>query len=333
MKKQPTKKNKYILTKEDLWGEPRKINCFSKEYYNKMKQYFIDNNLVFWTESKGGQEVLRFQNETYFFFDAKEHAGKGHHISRMVKNDINKWLEVNGKNMPHYSNNYREQLFNLGSIEKVIGLPVVAIDINNCYWQTAFMLGYITERTYIQGLRRKKEWKIGRNASIGSLSMPTYKMRYKNGKTLPYKPSDKIDAPKEYQYIRNHIIGSIYELFHDLFKHIGADFYMFLTDCVFTDFTQLRKAEEFFTERGYRVKHKTIEFTGINRKEKRVFWYDFEAENKKKFYWYSDSQIIISECTAVGGASWEQDKQAKINAILEGKINPKNIENFKGRFW
>jgi hypothetical protein len=226
----------------------------------------------------------------------------------MVKKDVRNWLEEFGAEMKFYNHDYKEQMFSLTNIENSIGKPRTMIDINECYWQTIKMLPlemkekYITESTYISGLK-KKEWKIGRNASIGALAKTTHVTRYKKGKP-DYKNRPKpISSPKEYQSVRNHVIGHVYRLFFELYELIDSKFCMFLTDCIVTEFSARKTVEDFFTKHGYTFKSKPIEFLSVDRVAKRITWWDFKAEVKnkngittrigrEKYYQYAMHQVV-----------------------------------------
>lgn len=271
-----------------------------KEAFDSNKKFLEDTNAEYTLEYHGSSETIHYKGTTIKFVDVAEKAGKGYHISKMVRKDIDAWLSAHGEQLPHYGRTYREQLFNLNSIEKIIGIQGVSVDANDCYWRTIYMLGYITERTYIMGLR-KKEWKEGRNSAIGGLAAP-YTLVNKIGKKEVNRHTQPPDV--RYTYIRNHIIGHVYNVFYELFQQIGADFYMFLVDCVFTDYDRLKLVKQYLTDAGYRHKNKPIEFVSVDRERQRVSWYDFSAKCKgkarcakkcrckDKYYDYAKSQLI-----------------------------------------
>lgn len=261
--------------------------------YKSIEKYLSDTGAKYRVRIKGSTETLYYKNHVYRYVNVSEHKDQGHHISRMVQRDIDKWLEKNGDHLPRYQDDYLEQMFNISSIEKATGIPSVAVDINDCYWDTIFMLGYITKRTWIAG-KRKKSWKRGRNASIGALASPEYIKDYDKGKPVLGKRKKKyVPAKPEYQYIRNHVIGTVYRLFYGLYQQLGTNFYMFLTDCVFTDYSKLKDVEKYLRDNGYKFKHKTIEFTKVDRKIKKVSWWDPDnTKNKNKYYLYADTQVV-----------------------------------------
>lgn len=252
-----------------------------RNHFEDIKKYLQDTKSNFNYYTSGSVNKIIYKDKEYMFVELSGNSGKGHHLSRKFKKDVDDWLIKHGDTLEKHQSNYSEQMFNLGAIESVIGKPIVSIDINDCYWKTAYKLGYITERTYIEG-KRKKEWKTGRNACIGSLCKTETIVPYING-IADYSLKKVIRPEIEYQYIRNHIIGYVYKSFYRLHQDIGNKFYMFLTDCVFTDYRLLHKVQKFFNDDGYRVKDKPVEFLGVDRKNKVVTWFDFEAERKNEF--------------------------------------------------
>lgn len=271
----------------------------TKERFLYIKQRLIDTKQSFEYHSSGSINIIKTTEREWKFINSKTNAGHGHHLSRMVKKDINLWLLSN--EIAPNKRDYKEQLFNLANIERVVGKSVVMIDINDCYWTTIKNLGYITENTFNNGLK-KKEWKLGRNASIGSLAKVSQVTLYKNG-VLKKNKGELVQSKKEYQYIRNHIISSVYKVFQELNKLLGNDFFMFLTDCVVTTIHKRELVEKFLAGRGYQSKYKTIEFTPLDSVNKRVNWFDYSSvrrdingteigRGKDKYYNYADHQLI-----------------------------------------
>lgn len=273
-----------------------------KKKFNSLKNYLIKKGSNFDIISSGTTEKIIYKDSSYQYVNIKDVIGKGHHLSRMVKSDIEIWLEENPGKLQSHPHRYKEQLFNLSAIENHLNFPCAAIDISDCYWRTIYHLGYITQKTFLSGMRNK-EWKRGRNASIGGLAKNERKYIYKKGKIIN-RSSSFVQSKKEYRYIRNHVINTVYDIFWELHEEIGNDFLMFLTDCVFTDSSRTDFVEKFFRKYGYRFKTKSVEFTKVDRENKIIHWYDFESKPKEdpktgelrdtrdKFYFYANNQVI-----------------------------------------
>lgn len=286
--------------------ELTRVNVATKAMYVTNKQYLIDSKANFKVYSCGNVERLVYDGKEFVWVDRDNVSGNGHHLAIMFRKDVDKWLEKNASTMPKWDNNYKEQMFNINAIERHLNEPLVMVDINDCYWRTAYLLGYISETTYVKGLR-KKEWKIGRNACVGGLAKSTVEIEYINGKS---KARKVVNQAQEYQYVRNHIIGHIHTIFNRLFSQMGNTFFMMLTDCLVTTYDKLRYVEDELKGCGYRVKHKPIEFLSLDRNARKVSWLDFTGGgktfegadiSKEKFYIFALHQVVHSELVDTSG--------------------------------
>lgn len=296
--KKKKKGKKRVISSEGF----AKVPIRQPEDFERIRNYLIQNKKEFQLVHSGSITKIRYNGKEYSHFDVKEMANKGFHISKIFRKDVDNYI-ANNQVYPH-PKTYKEQAFCLGHIESIIGQPVELIDIANCYWDTAHNLGYMTDETHIVG-RRKDEWKTGRNAAIGSICKREYITKYVDGKVGIGKDA-KILLPvkKEYEYIRNHIIGNVYERFFNLYQNkLRRKFLMFLTDAVATTTDMSRQVQTDFLKDGYYSKKKTIEFTKVDRKNRVVYWYDFTAKQYddagkliktgvERYYIYADHQIL-----------------------------------------
>lgn len=278
-----------------------KVIIKDRAHFQRIKAWMMSKGENFIYTSSGSINTIICDGRELMCVDLKESGGRGHHLNRRFRKDVDSWLAAHGGQIHPYPGDYKEQLFHLAAIEKHIGRETVAVDINDCYWKTAFQLGYITEETYVVGLK-KKEWKTGRNACIGSLVKNKIVVPYYGGKPQ-YKLRESIKGPIEYQYVRNHIIGHVYKLFYRLYQELGDHYCMFLTDCVFADCKAAKRLHDYFMDNGYRTKKHPVEFTGLNRSLRKVSWFDFEAKRMdsagqmvglgvNKYYLYANHQIV-----------------------------------------
>ena len=284
--------------------KPKVVLLSDKSIFEMNKRSLVKNKRDFEIVTEGSVERVFYKDKVYTYVDIKDTGGRGHHLSKIFMADVDKWLEANAVTQIRYDNNYREQMFNVDAIERSLGNQLVMVDINDCYWRTAYLLGYITEETYIKGMKTKA-WKVGRNACIGSLSKSKVVTPYKNGEPQ-YKLRYVVKAKPEYQYIRNHIIWEVYNIFNELFMQFGNTFYMFLTDCLVTEYDKLKEVQKYLNGKNYRMKSKPIEFLSVDRKEKKITWLDFQSSNideygrdkkapKEKYYIYSNAQVVQSQ--------------------------------------
>jgi len=275
---------------------PKSVFILDENRYGVIKKFLEDRGDNFTVIVSGTTEKIKYDGKTYIPFNADDVVGKGFHLSKAVKFDVDIWLSMNADKLVRRERDYKEQLFNLDAIEKNINKVCVSVDINNCYWETIYKIGYITEQTYKKGLK-KKEWKLGRNASIGSLDKCEMETHYK-GRDMEV---DELGKPKryinrrepEYRHIRHNIIGYVYDVFLKLADQLGDDFLMFLTDCVFTTTERKAEVDAFFKAQGYNTKSKTFEYTNLDRINKAVEWIELKKPDTPKYYRYSPQQLYF----------------------------------------
>lgn len=272
----------------------KRVFPISENRYNEIKSYLRDRGDQFSIINSGVTEKLLYKDKTYIRVDKSQLTGQGYHLSNIVKRDIKKYLD-SGFDYDKRGKDYSEQQFNEDAIEKNIGNLIISIDVNDCYWQTAYNLGYITKKTYEGGLR-KKEWKIGRNASIGSLAKIEVITAYDKGSVVKDhlgKPKKTVLNPLEgYQEIRHNIVGYVCDLFKKLSGVLKNDMCMVLTDCVFTTIERRKEVEQFFLDYGYKCKFKCIEFVEFKKNERVVKWIELKNPSKIKYYMYNESQVF-----------------------------------------
>ena len=265
--------------------------------YSSIKTYLNKRGDEYDIVFSGTTEKIRHNGKVFIPFDKEGLTGSGYHISNIVKADIKKWLNNPDNVLIKRERDYTEQIFNLDNIEKNINNVLVSIDINDCYWQTAYNLGFITQKTFDKGLT-KKEWKVGRNASIGSLCKTETIVTFKDGvvarDSFGKLKKRVIRRDENHQHIRHNIIGFVYDMFIELADILGEDFYMVLTDCVFTTMRKKKIVEDFFKSKGYSSKSKVFEFINLNRNEKVVEWIELKKADTPKYYRYSAKQIYFN---------------------------------------
>lgn len=296
-----TKIKKKSATEEKIKPKSRKTVFTVKENeYNSIRDFLHNRGDKYELVVSGTTEKIRCNGKTYLSFDRTAVIRNGYFISNLVRKDVSNWLADEKNTLIERKRDYVEQKFCLENIEKNVGKLLVSIDINDCYWQTAYNLGYITEKTYGKGLEQKA-WKVGRNASIGSLCKAEMITTYKGGMIM--RGDDKklqrkvIHRDERYQHVRHNIIGIVHDMFIDLARQLGDDFFMFLTDCVFTTIEKKTFVEDFFNQYGYKCKYKTFEFVNIDRNEKTVSWIELKEMDVPKYYRYSESQLFMKPQT------------------------------------
>lgn len=235
----------------------------------------------------------------------KKEKDAGFHISRMVKADVLKFNESN----PNYGNGHSVIISdiypeiskaNMVGLKKNEGNMIYSVDINDCYWDTAKKLGFISDLTYYKALQ-KKAWKTGRNASIGSLGKNLVVSKYVNGELV----SSEIDKEsRKLSIIRDNVVSYVHESFLTLLKQLGDDWLMYFTDCVYVPYNKILEVQEYFKALGYQSKVSTYDLDSVNEKTGLVNWFDFKAnlipkELRKKVdvvnksYYFSKNQRTL----------------------------------------
>ena len=231
-----------------------------------------------------GTSTCRIQTsgKIYVFNDIKSFTGKGFHICKMVKSDVMKFIEDN----PDYEYTTKELIdrdlnhVNHDECVKSIGKSVFAVDINDCYWDTIFKLGFITQKTYLNGLK-KKEWKTGRNSSIGSLKKDEWVTEYKGSTIIERKPA--YNDPRVVA-IRTEVRSYVHSMFKELMELLDNRYLMYFTDCLYVgEYKDALTCMKFFESKGYGSKINVYEIDKIENSA--VYWHDYK-KNIAKFRKY-----------------------------------------------
>jgi hypothetical protein len=277
--------DKYLEYKEQL----KSINY---PYVEKHKGSIIRiecNNRV-WQYKKGAED-----NENENLRNIKSMGNKGFHISKMVRKDVEEYIEKTGDDFDYKAiNSLRayEELYNNEALLKCINKNMWSIDIDDCYWDTFYKLGYISFFTYIRALK-KREWKFGRNASLGSLAAKTKVYEYEGDKLIN---SYEIPADEKLCAIRNHVIFSVWEIFRDILIENGNNVLMFFKDCTYvSNKITVKKILDFLTTKGYIYKIRSHRLINYTPETGLVEWYCYDdEERRKKYYKFIEEQEITN---------------------------------------
>lgn len=253
-----------------------------------INKYRNDLNLAssnaesFLTYSSGKSRKIILPNGVvmrYYGSTKKQAHVDGAFLVPMVFKEIDAYIEKNG--VPEHEIVSDVQLFNLPKILDAIGKknkPIMGVDINACYWTTAYHLGYISESLFNRGLDTCK--KAGLLISIGCLNKrPTIK-RYENGK-LTSTYYDEASYSKYSPFYWN-IIKKTHDIIIQTYEQMGENWYMYLTDCLFVDIEKTEDAQKLISNLGYKTKTHLIEF--LNFDGSRLTWFDFKDNREKGIY-------------------------------------------------
>lgn len=228
-------------------------------------------------------------NKRLYFGHKKNDILPGVHMVNGVRRNIDAYIEKGGK-IPIVKYRPKLVLYNFMQIEKVLQKNppdlTYAVDINACYFKTAYNLGYINEDLYKKGWKKRKENKLGLLASIGSLNKHEQIQTYKNGKL---KSTDtNWEYKNKYSPFYWAIINKVAEVMMEIATTLNDNFYMWLTDCVYVDRDYKTVATEILDKYGYDYKSFYIEFTDI--KSKQLEWFDYKSNQLK----YINHNILLN---------------------------------------
>ncbi len=253
-----------------------------------------DNKTSFQVVSSGLTRKIIFdqkddKSKRLYFGHQKSDILPGVHMVNAVRRNIDNYIE---SKQPIPKIKYRPKLvlYNFMQIENAINRNpselTNAIDINACYFKTAYNLGFINEDLYKKGWEKRKENKLGLLASIGSLNKHETIETYKNGKLQ--STDTNWEYKNKYSPFYWAIINYVAEVMMEIAHALGDSFYMWLTDCVCVDRDKKKIATEILDKHGYDYKSFYIEFTGL--KARQLEWYDFKANEEK----YINHNILLN---------------------------------------
>ena len=253
------------------------------------------NKADFKVVSSGLTRKIIFNSKTedkqkrLYFGHKKSDILPGVHMVNAVRRSIDKYIESGGK-VPKIKYRPKLILYNFQQINNNLANKPVdliyAIDINACFFKTAYNLGYISKSLYEKGWAKRKENKLGLLASIGSLNKHETIEEYKNGKLK--STNTNWEYKNKYSPFYWHIINYVAEVMMEIAHNLGDNFYMWLTDCVYIDRDCKKIVTEILDKHEYDYKSFYIEYTSIHPKQ--LFWYDFKANEEK----YINHNILLN---------------------------------------
>jgi len=172
---------------------------------------------------------------------------------------------------------------------------IYAIDIKNCYWETAYRLGMMSDKIYEYGLSlryeseyEQEEIKTMRNACIGGLFTPTLIEHYRDGKMIDSKNIDSKYAKAYFQ-----VINTVYELSQKAIRGLNGNFLYFLTDCFFVKNGSVNSIVKCIQRAGYEYNVKSISLQKVefNKAYKKIIWREGNG-NEDKYYSFSKIQQV-----------------------------------------
>jgi len=260
----------------------KSFNKGTIEKYRSTLSKCITNKETFTTYSSGMSRRIILPTGVNMKFFGSEKANSrisGAFMVQMVQREVDAYIEKNG--VPSYNVVSDVQLFNLPKIKKVIEgkkKPIVGIDINACYWNTAHKLGYISDALFERGIDTCK--KEGLLIAIGCLNKKPVLKQYRDGKLVGYTFDDAVHS--RYAPFYWNVIEHTHKIMMESYERFKEHWYMYLTDCLFVDSIAAKDAQKFISDKGYKCKSHAIEF--MNFDGKRLRWFDFKDNREKEIH-------------------------------------------------
>ena len=104
--------------------------------------------------SSGMSRTIEFDNgykQKFFGMRGGNSIIPGSYFVNMLKKSIDKYIVEKG--IVSKQGRPTIQLFNIEAIKKIGDKPIACIDLNLCYWRTAFLLGFMDEGLYKKGMK------------------------------------------------------------------------------------------------------------------------------------------------------------------------------------
>ena len=219
--------------------------------------------------SSGLSRTIEFENgykQKFFGTKGGNSIIPGSYFVGMMKKSIDKYVDKFGV-VPHQGKPII-QMFNAPSIERIGEKPIACIDLNLCYWRTAFLLGFINEDLYQKGMASGQ--KRGMLVSVGALNKLPIVEHYEDGKQIS-KSFDTIYNSK-YSPFYWAILNKVNDLAMEIYKELKDDMYMWLTDCAFVSMDKFEHVTNIIEKYGFNYKSYVSNFTYIG--ENKVEWFD-----------------------------------------------------------
>lgn len=235
----------------------------------------------------------------------------GFHICRMVEKDVKSWIA------DHPDVDYTSilpiepvlQFVNPEAIQKMIKFTdngeqepfeVAAVDASDCFFTTGMNQGFIRHKTAALSHKKSKQWKFGRNASIGRFATIHFKESFvdgvKQGDIPPVMPN------MELKWVRQQIILRAQEMAFEIAELVGPEnFYFWLTDCAYVNPKVAGMVQKYFQERNYGSSLDIYDFLYFQQKNKsgvdinKIYWIHPTRYDEEPKYFSFGSKLTYQQ--------------------------------------
>lgn len=214
----------------------KKLSTYNEEYF------FKNNDNVNYV-CYGSQLFVHSKNSTF---------KNGLFLFGMVKKDFESYLLSNKK--PFFIDSYKPCFDSKKEIKP--NIKTYSYDINHAYWRVAYVNGYISENTYLHGLRLKEKdenmkqlYCMALSVQGSSKSLDGYIGTQKTGNKLI------IDKNPKHRLIYNNIRNLTHKIMDDLAYILKDDFIKYNVDCItFKNSKNIIKVEKYLNNQNLTFK-------------------------------------------------------------------------------
>jgi hypothetical protein len=276
-----------------------KSNKSNTDFTIDMKKYhryladFINSKETFKVVYDGSSISIKWNDKSWRFINYGGVNGNGYHLCKFVYNDVKDYISKNPDaikpNISTYNIDLELQKANFNGLKAHLGKQIYCVDVNDCYWDTAYKMGFISKSTYLRGLKRK-EWKTGRNASIGGLSKVVVETTFIDGIRSDIS---RVKPEVDLSPIRNAIVNKVHDAFLVILKQLNDNWLMYFTDCIYVPLEKITEVREYFSSIGYQTKVSTYNLDIVDEDKNIVYWHDYQ-KNKAKSFRFSERNLAIN---------------------------------------
>ena len=213
---------------------------------------------------------------------------EGVELVNLLRKELRKRIE-NGEKAPKYTQGSSVLGFHIPNLKRISEAKeeIIEIDMNACYWTTAYRLGFISDELFQKGWKKRRTAKIGLLAAIGSLNKKTYTEDFSFGKSGGIERCAKDDMFRPYYWA---VITEVNRIMHESIKKIPPHhFMMWLTDCIYLKKESAPLVKDYFKELGYEFKQHTSHIDAVS--DRTIKW-TCHKDNSNKYVFYSDRERI-----------------------------------------
>jgi len=277
----------------------------TKRYLNicpkhKIKKTSSSTTWGSYSFSKEKNDFVKVYNATIF----DREKVKGIHLINMFERNL--WKQVYKKNYRleegyakarHKIDKHFSVFNNLENISMLnVGDKIYEVDIDACYWSTAYRLNMIDEKLYEYGFKHK-EWKTGRLIAVGNLYTKIRLKEIHYG--IPTEYINNEEYCTTYKTLRplwSRIVDEVMKVSLEVEKMVEDDFLFFFTDALFLKSVKARdKVEELLMSLGYKVKIKEHTVRDINMDNKLYLLWKKDAKIGSYFSEVKEVERVIEE--------------------------------------